>query len=185
VNAPAGFGALAMTVPPPVAVVPGPIVAPVHAVTIPPPRPVNRYPFDFWPLKPWEAEPDDATLGMTIKAIKSKEGPENGEQWMDDTLDPYGDGRRWIGGKFLGAGTFGCAGLWCAVDDNNIVTARMVVKEVRPHGWKWRDPAYWRDRLPREIRIHERVDGNRPAADADTSGHDNLLRHLGYRLMMQ
>ncbi|KAI4618833.1 hypothetical protein J4E83_005783 [Alternaria metachromatica] len=109
VNAPAGFGALAMTVPPPVAVVLGPVVAPAHAVTVSQPRPVNRYPFDFWPPKPWDAEPDDATLGMTIKAIKSKEEPENGEKWMDDTHDPYGDGRRWIGGKFLGAGTFGCA----------------------------------------------------------------------------
>ncbi|KAI4669021.1 uncharacterized protein J4E79_001063 [Alternaria viburni] len=153
VNAPAGFGALAMTVPPPAVVVAGPVAAPVRAVTVSQPRPVNRYPFNFWPPKPWDAEPDDATLGMTIKAIKSKEEPENG--------------------------------LWCAVDDNNIVTARIVVKEVRPHNWKWRDPAYWRDYLPREIRIHERIDANRPAAGADTSGYDNLLRHLGYRLMMQ
>ena len=49
VNAPAGFGALAMTVPPPAVVVAGPVAAPVHAVTVAPPRPVNRYPFDFWP----------------------------------------------------------------------------------------------------------------------------------------
>ncbi|KAI4672281.1 uncharacterized protein J4E78_000781 [Alternaria triticimaculans] len=79
VNAPAGFGALAMTVPPPAVVVAGPVAAPVRAVTVSQPRPVNRYPFNFWPPKPWDAEPDDATLGMTIKAIKSKEEPENAE----------------------------------------------------------------------------------------------------------
>jgi hypothetical protein len=84
-NAPAGFGALAITVPPPVAVVARAGAPPVHAAPVPPPRPVNQYPFDFWPPKPWDAEPDDATLGMSIKAIKSKEEPKIGEKWMDNT----------------------------------------------------------------------------------------------------
>jgi hypothetical protein len=84
-NAPAGFGALAITVPPPVAVVARAGAPPVHAAPVPPPRPVNQYPFDFWPPKPWDAEPDDATLGMSIKAINSKEEPKIGEKWMDNT----------------------------------------------------------------------------------------------------
>jgi serine/threonine protein kinase len=60
----------------------------------------------------------------------------------------------------------------------------MIIKEVRPHNWKWRDPTYWRDYLPREIRVHQKIDAKRPG-DGKTLGHGNLLRHRGYRLMMR
>lgn len=61
----------------------------------------------------------------------------------------------------------------------------MVVKEVRPKPPRaWRDPIKWRDRLPREIRIHQLIDANRPPA-ANARGHRNLVCHRGYRLMME
>lgn len=41
---------------------------------------------------------------------------------------------------------------------------------------------YWRDRIPLEIRIHQRVDINRP--ESGGRGHDSLIEHRGYRLMM-
>ncbi|CAO2652088.1 Nn.00g003710.m01.CDS01 [Neocucurbitaria sp. VM-36] len=151
-------------------------------------RPINQYPFDFWTPLPWDQEPADATLGSSIKDIKgTNEAPEQSNQWMENSPDmwPTGDESMWRGGKFLGGGTFGCAGLWCEVDATNHVQRHIVVKEVRTvRRREWRDPVQWRDRLPREIRIHQLVDANRPPA-MDLRGHRNLARHLGYRLMME
>lgn len=59
----------------------------------------------------------------------------------------------------------------------------MAVKEARPSNSEWRDPMHWRDRVPLEIRIHQRVDRNRPPGGG--RGHDSLIEHRGYRLMMK
>jgi hypothetical protein len=204
-GAPAGYGSLAIQVPPappPVIVnVPGPAPPPVQ-VFIPgperivqaPARPINNYPFDFWPPLPWDAEPaSDSTLAWSIKDLKSRSSPEKSEAWLSNPPDqwPIREETAWRGGKFLGAGSFGSAGLWCEVDGAGNVVRRMVVKEVRPSGFKWRDPTFWREGLPREIRVHQKVDSSRPAADGGDAGarvgagYANLLRHQGYRLMMQ
>ena len=47
----------------------------------------------------------------------------------------------------------------------------------------WRDPIQWRDRIPREIRNHRKVDENRELANG--LNRQNLVRHEGYRLMME
>lgn len=59
----------------------------------------------------------------------------------------------------------------------------MVIKEVRPYIYQWRDPVAWRDRRPMEIRIHQIIDESRAAAAG--LGHENLAEHRGYRLMMR
>jgi serine/threonine protein kinase len=56
------------------------------------------------------------------------------------------------------------------------------VKECAQRVEPWRDPISWRDRIPREARIHQNIDENRP--DVGGFGHDNLIKHPGYRLMM-
>jgi hypothetical protein len=50
--------------------------------------------------------------------------------------------------------------LWCEVDGVGNVVRRMVVKEVRPSGFKWRDLTFWREGLPREIRVHQKVNSS-------------------------
>ncbi|KAF1849244.1 kinase-like protein [Cucurbitaria berberidis CBS 394.84] len=153
----------------------------------PQPRPINQYPFDFWAPIPWDPEPEDPTPGASIEEIiGTDEDHEDNDLWMGNNPNmwPVGDESMWRGGKFLGAGAFGCAGLWCEVNATNHVQRHVVVKEVRPRGRQWRDPIQWRDRLPREIRIHQIVDGNRPPA-AGVRGHRNLIHHQGYRLMME
>jgi hypothetical protein len=56
----------------------------------------------------------------------------------------------------------------------------MVVKEAVIRNM--RDPKHWRNRLPREIRIHQIVEERR-AEDADMCRH--LVRFLGHRLLMR
>jgi hypothetical protein len=142
----------------------------------------------------WDAEPaSDTTLAWSIRDLKSKTSPEKSEAWLSNPPDqwPIRKETAWRGGRFLGAGSFGCAGLWCEVDGAENVVRRMVVKEVRPSGFKWRDPTFWREGLPREIRVHKKVDSSRPAAGAGDAvagvgaGYANLPRQQGYRLMMQ
>jgi hypothetical protein len=59
----------------------------------------------------------------------------------------------------------------------------MVVKESRGSTKNfWRDPLYWRNQKPQEIRMHQLVDQERGKAEA--RGHENLIEHQGYRLMM-
>jgi hypothetical protein len=64
----------------------------------------------------------------------------------------------------------------------------MVIKEARPDPTQWRDPIHWRktedhrDMLPREIRVHQKIDQKRAAvAGLD---HDNLIDHISHRVMM-
>ena len=61
----------------------------------------------------------------------------------------------------------------------------MVMKDCKPSSEDWRDHTRWRDRLPREIAIHRRIDRERTQhADRETA-YRNLVQHKGYRLMMR
>lgn len=59
----------------------------------------------------------------------------------------------------------------------------MAVKEAELGKRQWRDPLFWRDRLPLEVRIHQRNDQNRSRGGG--RGHESLVEHRGYRLMMR
>jgi hypothetical protein len=56
----------------------------------------------------------------------------------------------------------------------------MVVKDVQRRASQWRDPQNWRNRLPREIQIHELIEERRN----DEPGCQYLVRYYGYRLLM-
>ena len=59
----------------------------------------------------------------------------------------------------------------------------MVIKDtLQPSARHWRDPANWRDRLPREIRIHQLVEERR-VVNPEMCRH--LIHFLGYRLHME
>jgi hypothetical protein len=58
----------------------------------------------------------------------------------------------------------------------------MVIKETATSTRDWRDLRNWRDRLPREIRIHQLVEqghADRPAMLRD------IVRYRAHRLMMR
>ncbi|EUC51132.1 hypothetical protein COCMIDRAFT_21516 [Bipolaris oryzae ATCC 44560] len=159
-------------------------IPPVPAAPpLPPPRPRNNYPYDFWPREPWHPEPIDATRDMTPKFISENtyvflETPPH--QW------PVSDESDMRGAKFLGYGSYGCAGLWCQVNPTNVIEKRFVIKEARMSKSDWRDPINWRDQLPKEIRIHQLVDSDRARNRAYGSfDHDTLIEHYGYRLMLR
>lgn len=52
-----------------------------------------------------------------------------------------------------------------------------------PH--EWLNVTCWRDRLPREIAIHRRIDRERSQHEDRETAYRNLVRHKGYRLMMR
>jgi hypothetical protein len=55
----------------------------------------------------------------------------------------------------------------------------MVVKEATPWPPMRRSPDGWRNKLPREVHMHELIAGSRTA-----TSHLNVIRHRGHRLMM-
>ncbi|KNG45433.1 serine threonine protein kinase [Stemphylium lycopersici] len=139
----------------------------------------NNYPYDFWPQQPWHSDPNDRTEHATLAEIS-----ENRNVWLG--TKPYQwperDEENMHGARFLGAGAYGCAGVWCQVNETNMIERKFVIKEAKATRHQWRDPLQWRDRLPREIRTHQIVDSGRADAVPD---HGNLARHQGYRLMMR
>lgn len=71
----------------------------------------------------------------------------------------------------------------CEVDEQFNVVDRMVVKDNATAAKRdaWRDPKNWRDRLPREIAIHRRIETRR------TKGPDAfqyIIKYRGHRLLM-
>jgi len=59
----------------------------------------------------------------------------------------------------------------------------MVIKDMeRAPSGRWRDPQQWRNRRPREVRIHELVEERRKAEPAMCR---NLVIYRGSRIMMR
>lgn len=59
----------------------------------------------------------------------------------------------------------------------------MVIKDMaRASSGRWRDPQQWRNRRPREIRIHELVEKRREAQPAMCR---NLVIYRGSRMLMR
>jgi hypothetical protein len=56
------------------------------------------------------------------------------------------------------------------------VVERMAVKECAPSREAWLSPDEWRDRMPREVKMHQLIDSTGP--------HQNVLGHTAHRLMM-
>ena len=88
----------------------------------------------------------------------------------------------WHGAKYLGNGSFGAVGLWCETDEQNNVVDRMVVKENATASREaWRDPKNFRDRLPREIAVHRRIEAQRAQ---EPEARQYIIKYRGHRLLM-
>jgi hypothetical protein len=88
------------------------------------------YPYIFWSDEPWDAEPArDALADLTVADIRD----------FTINMGTYVNRRTWLGtlpekwpvqpelgqfqgAKWLEAGTFGVAGMWCTVDAMNNIT---------------------------------------------------------------
>ena len=110
--------------------------------------------------------------------------------------EPEDEEDMWYGVRQLGEGGNGRAVLWLKLDGNNnivdvsdpsshyleipILTSdpqRMSIKDITPKERSfWVDPVYWRDGLPREIAIMQRL---------ESLQHKNILKFRGYRLNMK
>lgn len=104
--------------------VPAPVApAQPEAEVAPPPiaaaRHGDRLPYDFWPQMPWSPKPD--YIPRMTKADQDDKDMMNA--WLlTKPLVTSGDESRWHGVKFLGAGSYGAAGLWVQVDATNVIT---------------------------------------------------------------
>ncbi|KAF3009755.1 hypothetical protein E8E13_009505 [Curvularia kusanoi] len=145
------------------------------------------YPFDFHPRLPWDDESDIPELPNFEGVRRPSEAPRECDEFLrSGILRHQEDDADWRGQKVLGFGNFGVAGLWVQLDAQNNVIEQIVAKDCNP--WtreKWRDPVHWRDRLPREIANHRRIDRRRSQNSNREMAYRNLVEHRGYRLMMR
>ncbi|KAF1849242.1 uncharacterized protein K460DRAFT_404477 [Cucurbitaria berberidis CBS 394.84] len=169
---------------------------------------IESYPYPFWPDLPWGESPDGISELETplnwsrahprpekqpkesVKAFTTRtqewetRREEARTRWLRSRLhkDLHNDEEEatWQGAHYLGSGSCGCAGLWVKVNKNKVIKDRMVMKEVAPPWFHWKNPDEWRGKLPREIRIHQLIDSTRTG-----DSHQNIIRHRGYRLMMR
>ncbi|RMZ70667.1 serine threonine kinase [Pyrenophora seminiperda CCB06] len=160
----------------------------------------DTYPYSFWPDLPWDPLPNHYIDVMTPSDwVKRNPEPPREEvirwdhwntkslrirrAWMESNLyrdlTSTSEEMAWKGQHFLGYGTYGAAGLWVRCDEQNNITDRMVAKDASPSTFAWKNPDEWRDKLPREIRMHQLIDSTRKAGS-----HENLVQHYGHRLMM-
>jgi hypothetical protein len=138
----------------------------------------DHWPPKFWPALPWDEEPDYKNFNYETtdrKDLEAKFPKTKPFQWEEDA------DAGWKGIKLLGQGTYGWAGLWVKTDRTRNIIDRMVVKEALPEDWD--DSRQWRNKLPREIDIHKKIDKQRLGRGSPAFRH--LIRHRGYRLMMR
>ncbi|KAF1965927.1 hypothetical protein BU23DRAFT_574435 [Bimuria novae-zelandiae CBS 107.79] len=109
------------------------------------PRNPDQYPFSFWPPLPWpddHARDDLAELPhkwQAANAPPTASGARNDweaerdavrQEWNNAGILSEEFASRWVGAGFIGQGVHGSAGLWVNVDDDNVVTDRMVAKDT-------------------------------------------------------
>ncbi|KAF2845639.1 hypothetical protein T440DRAFT_522522 [Plenodomus tracheiphilus IPT5] len=104
-------------------------------------------PYSFWPQPPW----NDSELYTSI-GLQSQKDFKRG--WV------YG---RWYTVRQLKRSDRESAFLHVRTNATNNIIDRMVIRQRRFSPREWRDPQQWRDRRPREIRIHEIVEERRRA----------------------
>jgi hypothetical protein len=111
---------------------------------------------------------------------------QNGEPWLGArTLQLLQDGSeisqehedRWRGVKKLGDGAGGRVGLWVKVNEQQSITERIAIKDSKQiERDRWDHAYYWRDQLPRDIAIQDRLRWQQ--------GRPTVHEYRGYRLNM-
>jgi hypothetical protein len=108
---------------------PQPPPAPVAAAAAPPPPPylpslANYFHYVFQPPYPWEDESDIPEM-IPLKQLNDRRHVNTAARnsFLENGLSRCRiNDTRWMGARFLGAGTYGAAGLWTEVDVNNNIT---------------------------------------------------------------
>lgn len=80
----------------------------------------SLYPFDFWPQPPWQRDPDTRDWPTREGILHDDHGARNGflRTFGRFNAEAESGESRWIGVKFVGGGSFACAGLWVDIDPN-------------------------------------------------------------------
>ncbi|KAH6625335.1 hypothetical protein C7974DRAFT_395879 [Boeremia exigua] len=185
--------------------------APVVEPAVVPAIPDSLYHFDFWPAQPWDHDPDVSEVPPSENIRKKHDDQGLMQTAIDNfmnskTLMAGVDESTWTAGKYLASGSYGAAGLWCRVDENNnivqvsaeaslmknhskrvsdFLSQRMVVKDCPQTRTTYSTPREWYDQLPREIALHRRIDRKRKRDETNDKGFTNVVEHFGYRLMMR
>lgn len=95
-------------------------------------RPRNAYPYDFWPNPPWDPEPGhdvDPSLAVDLTEINIEEDVR--VEWIATRpfMWPVQNEDDWENKRYLGAGAYGCAGLWCQRDQqDNIIDVSTIME---------------------------------------------------------
>lgn len=83
----------------------------------------DQYPFSFWPDPPWDEEPEDSKDGRPMHEGKNKIEAHRVRQrkvWLAKKPLQMGENEDcWKGVKFLGQGSYGCAGLWIKTNEHS------------------------------------------------------------------
>lgn len=136
----------------------------------------NGVPYKHWPSLPWPLEPTLPDIGASIVS------EENQNKFMNIKPHLSEQETRWQGAKFLGNGSYAAVGLWCEIDEYGNIVDRMVVKDNASATLEaWRDPKNWRDGLPRELAITQRIEARR---EAEPEEFQYINRFRGHRLLM-
>ena len=127
---------------------------------------VNTTRFPFWPT----ADPAAPIPASIVKESKK----EIGRVLAAGTLlsPTHESGETWHGAALLGEGAAGHVYLWLKTDANNVITDRMAVKDAKAaEPTEWIDPMRWRDQLPREIALSQRLAAQDDAGIVGFRGH--------------
>ncbi|KAF1849253.1 uncharacterized protein K460DRAFT_259368, partial [Cucurbitaria berberidis CBS 394.84] len=130
--------------------------------------PVNTTNFAFWPTP-------EANTAISLPRFNAEE-----EEWLESDIylpGEEGEERLWRGITTLGRGATGRVGLWVKVDETRTIRRRIAVKDIASIYYSdWVNPMNWRDKLPRDVAIQERV--------RMQGGHRAIHRYEGYRLSL-
>ncbi|KAH7132274.1 kinase-like domain-containing protein [Dendryphion nanum] len=139
-----------------------------------------QYPYSFWPPPPWQDDQNVRDLPDLAALTRSGDITDaDREAWLNH---PSILNQIWRGVSVIGIGTYGVCGLYIQEDpENGNIIDRMVIKENIVPLHSWNDPSKWRNKLPREIHIHKRIEAQRELG----SGHLNVVRCRGSRLLMK
>jgi hypothetical protein len=158
-----------------------PAVTPIApALPPPPPVPINNSLFPFWP-----------STGDTAASLPDlDDDPSIWREGPTCQLHPNGtpldedEEKEWHGVHMLGKGATGRVGLWVKIDENDNIIDRIAIKDSQIYSReRWACPLLWRDQLPREIAIQERLrtQGGRPTIHA-YHGYCLNMKERRYRL---
>ncbi|KAL6711566.1 hypothetical protein ACN47E_004500 [Coniothyrium glycines] len=145
-----------------------------HADELPARKRINTTNFSHWP----QNHDNDVLLPEYVDGRLTEAELDNLVDHGTQMTSPTHREESWHAVRELGQGSHGRAMLWVQVDENQTITRRLAIKDTEPMASRarWANPLEWRDNLPQELAIEQRL-------DAQKSG--NINKFHGYRLNMK